>query len=476
VNEVIRWTYIHGTRAEGVRTYDDDSKCHSEHDTDPARGQHSAFDLCRIHRFGHLDKDAPAGTPINELPSQKAMVAFARELPEVRNAEAQIEFDELPPLSAEEEAEGAKLRPERKNQTITESNGTPEQSDVKETPRKARFRVIPANEFATDVPLEWLIKSVLPKAELAVIYGESGSGKSFQALDLAAAVSRGAAWRDHVVRRGRVVYVAAEGAGGFRQRLRAYARHHEVPLAELPGIVANAPNLLDLEDSKELTIQILAAGGADLVIVDTLARAMAGNENSGEDMSRVIAHCKAIHKATGALVVFVHHSGKDTTKGARGWSGLRAAADAELEVTRNGDFRLLAVRKMKDGTDDMQWGFKLDIVGLGMDSDGDELSSCVVVPAEVTGRTNARKDPKGAHEKTLLSAAREILQAGSKSVGALLEAAVVKMPRDIEDGKRDRRRELAKRALDALVANQFLFLPTPDTVSLTSAVESHDDF
>jgi len=50
-----------------------------------------------------------------------------------------------------------------------------------------------------------------------------------------------------------------------------------------------------------------------------------GDENSGKDMGRVIAHCKAFHKATGALVLLIHHSGKDDTKGARGWSGTRGA-------------------------------------------------------------------------------------------------------------------------------------------------------
>ncbi len=74
-----RWTYTAGSRPEGAIEYDDGLKFHSHHDTDPARGQHNAFDLVRLHRFGSLD----AGTEelaITSLPSYRAMVEFTRSL------------------------------------------------------------------------------------------------------------------------------------------------------------------------------------------------------------------------------------------------------------------------------------------------------------------------------------------------------------------------------------------------------------
>jgi RecA-family ATPase len=105
-------------------------------------------------------------------------------------------------------------------------------------------------------------------------------------------------------------------------------------------VLADAPNLMEKQDALDVARAIVAAGGAQLVIVDTFAQVMPGaNENAGEDVGRALAHCKGIHRATGALVLLVHHSGKDSSRGARGWSGLRAAADVELEVVRADDAR-----------------------------------------------------------------------------------------------------------------------------------------
>ncbi|NLX17355.1 MAG: AAA family ATPase, partial [Ramlibacter sp.] len=197
-----------------------------------------------------------------------------------------------------------------------------------------RFQVVPAADFSGVADKGWYVKGVLPRAELAVLYGESGSGKTFAVLDLAMAVARGVAWRGLRVKQGRVVYVAAEGGGGFRKRLKAYAQHQGIDLAEVPfGVIHAAPNMLAKTDALDVAKAIKAFGGADLVIVDTFAQVTpGGNENSGEDVGLALTHLKGIHRASGALVLLVHHSGKDASKGARGWSGLRAAVDVELEV------------------------------------------------------------------------------------------------------------------------------------------------
>ena len=76
--------------------------------------------------------------------------------------------------------------------------------------------------------------------------------------------------------------------------------------------------------------------------------------------------------------MLIHHSGKDSTKGARGWSGLRAAADAEIEVVRANDDRAATFTKVKDGQDGAEFGFRLSPVVVGFDDDGDEITSCVL--------------------------------------------------------------------------------------------------
>ena len=77
------------------------------------------------------------------------------------------------------------------------------------------------------------------------------------------------------------------------------------------------------------------------------------NENSSEDVGLALGNARALEMATEALIMMVDHSGKDASKGVRGWSGKRAAADAEHEVLKyeNGT-REIRVTKMKDGDDE----------------------------------------------------------------------------------------------------------------------------
>jgi hypothetical protein len=319
---------------------------------------------------------------------------------------------------------------------------------VEPAPKAARFTPISVAEFAGRPAPSWIVKGVLPKADLVVLYGESGSGKSFLALQLAAAISRGVQWRGRKVRQGRVVYLAAEGAGGFQLRCRAYAQAEGIELADLPlDIITDVPNLLLKDDALAVA---RAIGRADVVVVDTWAQVTpGGNENSGEDMGKALSHCRGIRRATGAVVLLVHHAGKDASKGARGWSGLRAAADAELEVVRSPVGRLLRTSKQKDGADDLEWGFALETVELGLDEDGDPITSCVVVDAQVpTAKVLRTLGPK---EMIVNEVVQEFAKA--QSAGIEITAVIAEAVRRMEapaDGKRDTRKQHARRALDSL--------------------------
>ena len=78
--------------------------------------------------------------------------------------------------------------------------------------------------------------------------------------------------------------------------------------------------------------------GAKLVVVDTLARAIAeGDENTADDMGAPIAVLDRVREATGAHVMLIHHTGKDEARGIRGHSSLNGAADMTLHVTKDGD-------------------------------------------------------------------------------------------------------------------------------------------
>jgi len=317
-------------------------------------------------------------------------------------------------------------------------------------PKGMRFRVQPTAEFLQRAPASWLVKGLLPQAGLAVVFGESGSGKTFFVLDVIGSIARGIPWRGRRVTAGSAIYVCAEGEAGFRNRLQAYCQFHG--LEDLPlGVIADAPNLLEKVDVKDLLASVKAYGQVDIIVLDTFAQVMpGGNENSGEDVGRALAHCRALHRATGALVVLVHHAGKDSSKGARGWSGLRAAADAEIEIERSENARTARITKLKDAEDGGEFGFRLNGVEIGTDEDGEVITSCVVAHGEVERK---RAVPKGDKQKLVMRIAEEMLDlADTVTTGELIDAVVNQIPFDREEGKRDNRRRDALRAIETLAA------------------------
>lgn len=276
--------------------------------------------------------------------------------------------------------------------------GGSEKEEKEEKP--LRFLPVPASEYLLRPRPTWLIKGIVPKSELVVLYGESTAGKSFVAIDMGMAIARGLDWVGRKTEQGRVVYIAAEGAGGFRNRLEAYGLHHGVDLAGIPfDVVADCPNLLSRDDAVAVAKAAVVGGKVSVIVVDTFAQTTAGsNENAGEDMGKALAHCKGIHRATGATILLVSHMGKDLTKGIRGWSGVKAAADASIEITREDEVRTMRLDKVKDGEDGEAWGFKLQTVDLFAEDD-EEASSCVITfEGAVNGKRvlEGRGKPKAA--------------------------------------------------------------------------------
>lgn len=329
-----------------------------------------------------------------------------------------------------------------------------------ELPKKSvgRFGPVPIYDLTQREPMSWLIKGVLPKAKLGILFGASGSGKTFVALDLAFSIARGNAWRTRRTSKGRVVVIAAEGGSGLGKRAEAYAQFHGFDLRSVPDlhVITASPNFLDSDDISEVIAEIKNLGEVDLVVIDTLAQVTPGaNENTSEDMGRALSNINLLHEATGAMNLAVHHAGKDLTKGSRGWSGIKAAADVQIEVLRheNGE-REIVIEKMKDGEDGLRWGFKLEVVELGIDSDGDPVTSCVAVEADLAKPSEEQGDRKGVKRRGRIE--NHILEVmtlfGSESVVSaieLIDRAVAALPAP-EDGKRDTRRQSVVRAINGL--------------------------
>lgn len=315
-----------------------------------------------------------------------------------------------------------------------------------------RFKPEQIAEFATEVLVDWLVRNVLPRRGLGVIYGSSTAGKTFWTLDIIFAVARGLSdWRGLQVTQGDVVYIAAEGVDGVRKRVRAYGKHHRVPLADLPfRVIKDTPNLMK-DDHKELAQKI---GTADVIVVDTLAAVMPGaDENSAKDVGQVLKRCKEIQEATGALVILIHHSGKNEGAGARGWSGIRAAVDVEICITRNNDDRTAEITKLKDGEGEgRKFPFRLQVVDLGRDNYGDQVTSCVVEHLDTAPATTLKR-PTGKDQRIVF----EVIEShGPMTSDEVLRLSAEKKVHD-PMAKRDRRRDQVRAALDSLISGNYVW-------------------
>jgi len=235
------------------------------------------------------------------------------------------------------------------------------------------------------------------------------------------------------------------------------------------SVMYAAPNIMDKEDITELLRAIRAAGDFDFIVVDTFAQVTPGaNENAAEDMGHALANVRALREASGAMPLLVHHAGKDASKGSRGWSGLKAAADVQLEVIRHDNgAREIHLEKIKDGEDGLRWGFSLEIVELGFDEDGDPITSCVIAEAELPRPADPgdRKGLKrrGRIENHILELMADFGTADVVKVEELVQRAIATLP-EPETGKRDTRRQHVIRALGNLSKEKDGLLQVRDNI------------
>jgi hypothetical protein len=243
----------------------------------------------------------------------------------------------------------------------------------------------------SQIAIAQLVEDVLTEGGLSVIYGESNSGKSFLACDMACSLASGIEWLGKRTVQGAVLYVAGEGSESIKLRVLAWRQKHQLDpqLAVVPVAVnllkANADAMRVVAACK--AVEAHYGAKVALVVIDTLARAFAGgNENASEDMSAVIAHADLIRMHSGAHVMFIHHSGKDSAKGSRGHSSLKAATDTEIEVTAEEATKLhtAEIRKQRDlGSRGEKITAKFTVVKMGMvDQWGKPVTTCVVDPTD----------------------------------------------------------------------------------------------
>ena len=329
-----------------------------------------------------------------------------------------------------------------------------------------RYRILTAGDVRSMPPLTWLVRGVLPSSGLSCIFGASGAGKSFVALDMCAAVASGSEWFGRRVSHAPVVYAALEGEHGFRQRVTAWETYHGRRLPEQLRFVMQSIDLRNPADITELGDAVIASGcEGGLLVIDTLNRAASGaDENSSADMGALIDAAKALQARLSGVVLLIHHTGKDATKGLRGHSSLHAALDAAIEVIRNDDRREWRIAKAKDDADSLGHPFRLEVVEIETDEDGELVTSCVVVEDDQPTVGRLPKIPKGGNQRIVWDALGELLKrsedyskggAPSYRPCVELERAVVAIaPRLTCEPKR--RSERTREALTGLITRKLV--------------------
>lgn len=275
---------------------------------------------------------------------------------------------------------------------------------IRPEPKPNRFR---RERFADIEPCgtEWLVKHFLPANGVGIVAGPSTVGKSFVVLYFCLRIAQGKSVLNHRSRKAGVLYVAAEGQNGMRKRIKALRDKFDVrtPAFQFVGV---APDLMDAEDmdaliasAQEAAADMRAEAGVDLglIIIDTTAASMpGGNENAGEDMSKALANAQRLSAATGGLVLLIGHTGKNEELGVRGWSGQIGNSDAIIYLTKDKDdpaLRLGVVHKLKDGESGERFSYRLRTINMGVDGDGDAITSAYPVFEESTAPAEAAKAP-----------------------------------------------------------------------------------
>lgn len=283
----------------------------------------------------------------------------------------------------------------------------------------AAFR--PLDRVKPSLKCRYLVKGWLDRGAFSVVYGESNVGKTFFAMDLAFHVAAGADWHGHRVpggekKLGPVLYIAAEGGSGIFNRVEAMRRESPALVQRIEDngdfVLVSAPlDLCTSNDAEHLLTAIRE--GMDrmpcLIVVDTLARTMGnGDENQAKDMGLFVRNIDLLRASTGAHVMVIHHSGKDASKGARGSGSLRAAADTEIELTRADDVVMAEAKKQRDMPCDGVFAYRLKNVFLGIDDDGDKITSAVVEQTDV--QRTSKRDRLSGRAQVALSALQEALR------------------------------------------------------------------
>lgn len=279
---------------------------------------------------------------------------------------------------------------------------------------KSKFELVRVSDFTIE-DTDYVIDKYIEADSLDLMFGEPGCGKSFVAIDMACCVASGIPWHGHEVKKGPVIYIAGEGQNGITKRFKAWCVKHNYSMQNLAVFRSKrAAQLYDMSVAVDVAESVRAIVDEigeypSMIVIDTVARNMGGDENSTQDMNQFIEHVDALLRHPyRAAVMLVHHSGKASPGQARGSTALRGALDAEYMVEQDGGSKMIKMtnKKMKDGEVPTDISFSIKQVGLGVQGKAGEIVGAYLDAVDISGflnQSNAAlkqlgKNQRAAHE------------------------------------------------------------------------------
>lgn len=239
--------------------------------------------------------------------------------------------------------------------------------------KKSRFYFKDEHELDEEPDPTWLVKDLISERSTVMMFGSSGSYKSFLALDICLAIATGQQTFGSETTPGLVFYGALEGKAHLKKARRAWRTLKGIDGKMENFFVGRAPMIGVEGEMQEFGDEIKKRCGAKnptLIIIDTLSKSMAGmNENDAADAGKFIQFCDSLVEAFGCTVIAIHHNGKEENRGARGSSAFLAGFDTVLEVKAWKQSKAVAVyvRKHKDAEErESPWTFEGRVTGASL--------------------------------------------------------------------------------------------------------------
>jgi hypothetical protein len=265
---------------------------------------------------------------------------------------------------------------------------------------------------AEPAPIKWLIKGLIEQEIVGLVFGAPASGKSLFALDWAFCCAAGLDWDGRPTMKTDAVIIAGEGFAGYSRRLAALEQKYGVNAPDNLILSEQSAQMQDPGCCDDIVKAIQDAGlKPGLIIIDTLNRNIAADENSSKDMAVFMSNIDRFFKPLGAAVLIIHHSGHGTDQRARGSSAIRAAMDAEYSVVKAENDITLACTKAKDFEPPKSLGFVLKPVCLNWSSeDGGQQTSVYLEYAGEAGKVVKKGKSMTDRDRNILQSLTDALR------------------------------------------------------------------